>query len=287
MTVSLVFILGGFCTGFVAGFLGGLLGIGGGIVVVPALMMLFELQGIKGPTTALAVGTSLATIVFTSASAARAQIKRGAVRWDIVRTWAPFVLIGSFTSGFAADYSPDRALKGFIGCFLLMVAIVMLRNWQPAAHRQLPGIGINGLMAATVGLVSGLVGIGGGQHHRTDIELFQRQDPERCGYRKHARCSARSLRCRGIYACRLVLSKPSNGEPRISLSSRCYRYCRGEYTHRAIGRIDGTPLTCRGDKKSIRDCVDCGQPAHAYQCHLNYCWVFVEIWHRVLGTATN
>ena len=162
MTVSLVFILAGLCTGFIAGFLGGLLGIGGGIVIVPALMLLFELQEIKGPTTALAVGTSLATIVFTSTSAARAQIKRGAVCWDIVRIWAPFVLMGSFASGFAADYSPDRVLKGFIGCFLLMVAIVMLRNWQPDSHRRLPGIAVNALMALTVGFVSGLVGIGGG-----------------------------------------------------------------------------------------------------------------------------
>ncbi len=162
MTLSPVFILAGLCTGFLAGFLGGLLGIGGGIVIVPALMLLFELQGIEGPSAALAVGTSLATIVFTSASAAWAQIKRGAVRWDVVRIWTPFVLLGSFTSGFAADYSPDRVLKGFIGCFLLLVAIVMLRNWQPAAHRLLPGVAVNVLIALTVGFVSGLVGIGGG-----------------------------------------------------------------------------------------------------------------------------
>lgn len=162
MTLPVVFIFAGFCTGLIAGFLGGLLGIGGGIVIVPALILLFDLQGVHGPTAALAVGTSLATIVFTSASAARAQIKHGAVRWDIVRIWTPFVLMGSFASGFAAAYSPDRALKGFIGCFLLVVAIVMLRNWQPAAHRLFPGIAVNALIALTVGFVSGLVGIGGG-----------------------------------------------------------------------------------------------------------------------------
>jgi len=146
-----------------AGFLGGLLGIGGGVVIVPALLLLFEMQGMAATVAApVAVATSLATIIATSVSAARAQIRRGSVDWAIVRSWTPALVLGSVASGPVASRLPEAVLPWFIGAFLFTVALIMLSAWTPAPHRRLPrgaaGFGLGG----AAGLVSGLAGIGGG-----------------------------------------------------------------------------------------------------------------------------
>jgi uncharacterized membrane protein YfcA len=148
--------------GAVAGFLAGLLGIGGGVVIVPALLLLFDLAELEGGSARLAVGTSLATIIATSISAARAQIRRGAVDWDIVRAWTPALLAGSLASGPVAAVLPAGTLPWFIGSFLLLVSAIMLTRWRPAPHRVLPGPAGNLALGSTAGLVSGLAGIGGG-----------------------------------------------------------------------------------------------------------------------------
>jgi uncharacterized membrane protein YfcA len=158
-------LLLGACAGVgaCAGFLGGLLGIGGGVVIVPALLLLFEWQGFAAGTAApVAVATSLATIIATSVAAARAQIRRGSVDWAIVRAWTPALLVGGLASGPVAQRLPEAALPWFIGLFLLAVSGIMLTAWQPAPHRTLPrgapGIALGG----GAGLLSGLAGIGGG-----------------------------------------------------------------------------------------------------------------------------
>lgn len=149
--------------GAVSGILGGLLGIGGGVVIVPALLLLFDVRGLELTRAAeVAVATSLAAIVFTSLSAARAQMRRGAVRWPLVRAWTPTLLLGSLASGPVAAMLPPGALPWFIGAFLLLVALIMLAQWKPDPHRELPGPAGTAGLGAGAGLVSGLAGIGGG-----------------------------------------------------------------------------------------------------------------------------
>jgi uncharacterized membrane protein YfcA len=155
--------------GAFAGFLGGLLGIGGGIVIVPALILLFDhsdaLAGASSgaaSVTLIAVGTSLATIIFTSASAARVQIRAAMVDWTIVRRFTLLLVIGSYAAGFLAALLNGVTLRLLIGAFLAAVAVVMLTNWRPAPHRVLPGRFGCAVIAATAGLVSGIAGIGGG-----------------------------------------------------------------------------------------------------------------------------
>ena len=150
--------------GAVSGFLGGLLGIGGGVVIVPALIVLFDLAGLfdAHDATAIAVATSLSCIVFTSISAATAQIRAAMVDWNIVRGWALFLVIGSFLSGSLAAQLPTFLFRGFIGAFLLFVAFVMLTSWKPSAHRNQPGGLLSALLGTAGGLVSGIAGIGGG-----------------------------------------------------------------------------------------------------------------------------
>lgn len=150
--------LGGF-----AGILAGLLGVGGGIVIVPALVFLFSAREIP-PQFALhlALGTSLASIVFTSISSLRAHHGRGAVDWRVFRGAAPGILAGTLLGSWAASQLSTRFLKGFFVLFLLFVALQMLLDARPSPSRTLPGAG--GMLGAGsfIGGISSLVGIGGG-----------------------------------------------------------------------------------------------------------------------------
>lgn len=164
MTIDITFVLASLGIGLVAGLLGGMLGIGGGIIIVPALVWLLDsrLGGDVSWVTQIAVATSLCTIIFTSMAAARAQIRRQSVRWDIVKGWTPLLLIGSFASGFLLDWVPAGVLRIFIALFLLLVSAIMLANWSPSPNRQLPNRVGSACIATLGGLVSGAAGIGGG-----------------------------------------------------------------------------------------------------------------------------
>lgn len=160
------FIFIGACigVGLVAGFLGGLLGIGGGVVIVPALIVILDSLAILPPVqvTPVAVATSLACVALTSLSAALAQLRAGMVDWAIVRQFAIALVIGGYLAGWVATALPLAVFRGFIGGFLLFVAFVMLTSWRPAPHRQLPGALGSALIGGAGGLISGIAGIGGG-----------------------------------------------------------------------------------------------------------------------------
>ena len=150
-------------TGAVVGVLAGLLGIGGGVVIVPLLTFTFVAQ--QFPETYilhLALGTSLATIIFTSISSFRAHHARGAVNWQVVKLIAPGILIGTFLGTWVAAQLTSKFLSVFFACFLYYVAIQMLLNIAPRPSRTLPGhVGMFGV-GSFIGGVSSLVGIGGG-----------------------------------------------------------------------------------------------------------------------------
>ncbi len=150
--------------GAFAGFAGGMLGIGGGVVIVPVLVLLLDARELvaHADVTRVAVATSLTTIVFSSFAAARAQVQRGAVRWDIAKPWAPALLAGSLAAGMLAGTVPSFAARLFIGAFLLLVAVIMLASWSPAPHRQLPATAGSVAIGGLAGVISGFAGIGGG-----------------------------------------------------------------------------------------------------------------------------
>lgn len=150
--------------GAVSGFLGGLLGIGGGVVIVPALIIVFDLTGLIAAeqATVVAVATSLSCIVLTSLSAAITQARAGMVDWEVVRRWVLFLVLGSFVAGSLADNLPNALFRTLIGGFLLFVAFVMLTSWKPSATRTRPGRGLSALLGSAGGVVSGIAGIAGG-----------------------------------------------------------------------------------------------------------------------------
>ena len=149
--------------GSVVGILAGLLGVGGGLVIVPMLVFSFGSQGVAPDIIMhLALGTSLASIMFTSISSFMAHHKRGAVHWDIVRKIVIGIFTGTFIGSCFASILSTDILKGFFVVFLYFVAYQMLSNKKPKPSRNLPGLaGMIGV-GNVIGFVSSLVGIGGG-----------------------------------------------------------------------------------------------------------------------------
>src|SRR5512140_1454926 len=149
--------------GGVAGVLAGLLGVGGGIVIVPMLVAVFTAQQMPDPLILhLALGTSLASIVFTSLSSLRAHHGRRAVDWQVFRRVTPGILIGTLLGSWLAAQLPTLILKASFVLFLYFVALQMLLGARPRPSRLLPGpSGLFGV-GSVIGGVSSLVGIGGG-----------------------------------------------------------------------------------------------------------------------------
>jgi len=164
-------------TGAAAGLMAGLLGIGGGLVIVPALAFLFTAQGFAADTVMhYAVGSSLATIVLTSISSLLAHHRRGGVMWPVVRALVPGIVLGALTGAWLARQAGSPVLAVVFGVFEILVALQLLWGRPPAAHHGLPGhFGLGGA-GAVIGAVSAVLGIGGGTltvpfllWHRVDI----------------------------------------------------------------------------------------------------------------------
>ncbi len=158
MLVAFLLALGG-----VAGFLAGLLGIGGGVVLVPGLY--FGLQYLGFESDALmhvAVGTSLAVIIPTGLSSARAHWKRGAVRLDLVKQIGPGILLGVVLGTVIAKHMPEEGMTLFFAFALSVLALVMVINpvrFSPFA--DMPRRLWMGFSGVVIGIFSSLMGIGG------------------------------------------------------------------------------------------------------------------------------
>lgn len=149
--------------GAATGLLAGLLGIGGGMLMVPLLTLIFTSRGYaEEHVVHMAVATSLATILFTSVSSVRAHHRRGAVLWKVVRTLAPGIVLGSLIGAQIAGRLPTVWLALIFAAFVGFSAVQMLLDRAPKPTRQLPAP--VGMFAAgnVIGLASALVGAGGG-----------------------------------------------------------------------------------------------------------------------------
>jgi uncharacterized membrane protein YfcA len=161
--VDISVILAFLALGAAVGFAAGLLGIGGGLLLTPFLTLVLAVQGVpKERVIHMAIATSLATILFTSASSVFAHHQRGAVSWRIVSVLSPGILIGSWIGPWIGKQMNAAALAIFFAAFVAVSATQMLLDRKPAASRELPGA--PGMLAAggVIGILSGLVGAGGG-----------------------------------------------------------------------------------------------------------------------------
>ena len=158
MEILMLFLV----VGAAAGFIAGLLGVGGGLVVVPALMFVFAAQKLaSGVAIPLAFGTSMASVMFTSLSSVRAHHARGAVLWDVWRRITPGIVLGGLVGAALATALPGSGLRLALSVYLVLIAAQMLFGMNPRARSE--PIGRHGLMVAggVIGTVSGLVGFGG------------------------------------------------------------------------------------------------------------------------------
>ncbi|HXF17799.1 MAG TPA: sulfite exporter TauE/SafE family protein [Burkholderiales bacterium] len=149
--------------GLFVGFFAGLLGIGGGLMLVTLMVYLFTLQGFPADRLLhLALGTSIASIVFTSLASLRAHQKHGAVRWDILRAAVPGLVVGTLLGAVVADQLKSKYLAIFFVIFVYYSAVQMFANVKPKPTRQLPDKPGMTVAALVIGIVSSLVGVGGG-----------------------------------------------------------------------------------------------------------------------------
>ncbi|MFC5497707.1 sulfite exporter TauE/SafE family protein [Caenimonas terrae] len=148
--------------GLATGFLAGLLGIGGGMLMVPAVTFVLAAKGFPPEhIVKMAVATSLATICFTSISSVRAHHKRGAVLWPVVLRLTPGILLGAALGAQVAVAMPTRALSILFSVFITFAATQMLLNRKPEPTRTLPGTPGMVAVGGGIGVLSALVGAGG------------------------------------------------------------------------------------------------------------------------------
>lgn len=149
--------------GAAAGVLAGMFGVGGGIIIVPVLVLSFTAQGFEPAVlTHLAVGTSLATIIFTSINAVLEHQRKGAVRWPVFAWMTLGILLGAAFGAATAAAIQGPLLQKIIGVFAIVIAVQMAFELKPKASRTVPGKA--GLTAAggVIGWASAIFGIGGG-----------------------------------------------------------------------------------------------------------------------------
>lgn len=149
--------------GSAVGTFSGLIGLGGGVIMVPALLWAYKAQGISDNLAIhMAAGTSLSVIVFTSLFSLYNHLKRGAKIQPIYRQLAAGIIIGTMLGAIFGHFLPARMIEILFGVFILFVSIRMVLAIKPKPGRKLPGKLGMFLVAGGIGGKSGVLGVGGG-----------------------------------------------------------------------------------------------------------------------------
>jgi uncharacterized membrane protein YfcA len=150
--------------GAFAGVVAGLLGVGGGIVLVPAFYYAFASLGYEGPQLMqVCLATSLATIIVTSLRSVLSHNRKGAVDWQILRTWAPGIVIGAVIGVLIAARLKSTALQAIFGGIGVIIGLYLAfgrNDWRIGP--MMPKGAVRAVLSPIVGFLSVLMGIGGG-----------------------------------------------------------------------------------------------------------------------------
>jgi len=152
-------------SGIAAGFFAGLFGIGGGLIMVPVLIWAFTTTGMPPEhIVAMALGTSMAAIVFSAAQSAFGHYRKGSASTEMIRRAAPWVVVGVAVGGLIAARTPPLPLLMFVGCFQFFAAALMLTDISKLTALQ--GLAKQAValrfFSVLFGGVAALAGIGGG-----------------------------------------------------------------------------------------------------------------------------
>ncbi|WP_424982810.1 sulfite exporter TauE/SafE family protein [Maritalea sp. S77] len=150
--------------GVAAGIIAGLLGVGGGIVMVPVMTTIFAASGMdEAVILHVAVATSLAVIIPTGASSALAHHRKGAVSFELLKLWAPFMVAASFLGGISAGLYSSLVMRLIFGVMAILIAV---NSVVPIQKRMMQNLSDSAtthrISAAVIGYISSLMGIGGG-----------------------------------------------------------------------------------------------------------------------------
>jgi len=151
-----------FATGAFVGVLAGMLGIGGGMTLVPILAAMFAAQQFAPDHTVhLALGTGMASVMFTSTASVRTHHRLGGVDWSLVRRLGPAMAVGTLLSTALSGWVPQRALALCFAVIVYAGATQILLGRKPAPGRTLPGTPALVAIGLAIGVVCGLVSAGG------------------------------------------------------------------------------------------------------------------------------
>ncbi|WP_095589018.1 sulfite exporter TauE/SafE family protein [Actibacterium ureilyticum] len=160
--------------GALAGVIAGLLGVGGGIILVPAFLYTFTVLGYGGSQVMqVCLATSLATIIVTSVRSVLSHNKKGAVDWNILRAWAPGIVIGAIVGVLVAAQLRSVVLQGIFGFFGIMVGLYMAfgkTHWR--LGEGMPTGGLRAALSGFIGFMSVLMGVGGGSFAVPTMSLY-------------------------------------------------------------------------------------------------------------------
>ena len=157
LLLAILMVMGAF-----AGILAGLLGVGGGVVLVPAYLALFTAAGYgEGEIMRVCLATSLATIIVTSARSVMAHHRRGAVDWDILRGWAPYIGTGALVGVLVVSHLPSETLKLIFGVLVTVIALGIPSIFAGAIITE-QVFKVNGIGAALIGAI-----------HANDLPMVQ------------------------------------------------------------------------------------------------------------------
>lgn len=150
--------------GSFAGIMAGLLGIGGGLIIVPALSIIFTTYKIVPQDIVMHVasGTSLCVMIFTAQFSLWGHYKHGDILWALFKKMLVFIAMGTVVGGIFADLLPTYVIKQVFGGFLLVVALHMYLNRKATRRKFVPPDWFSRTIGGVIGMVSGFLGIGGG-----------------------------------------------------------------------------------------------------------------------------
>ena len=149
--------------GIISGILSGLLGIGGGVIIIPGLMLVFQHLDLSSDLMHLAIGTSLASMIFNTLSASYSHYKKNAVLFPVVKPMGLGICVGALCGAYLARLLPSYFLQVFFGVFECILGIYLFfPSRKVFKHRTLPKFWGLSTIAVGVSTFSTILGVGGG-----------------------------------------------------------------------------------------------------------------------------